>query len=101
MLNKIFEELLSTERYERYDGVNNVLVISTFEYEIRVTETTIKLDKVQFNMNLVNPHHGIPLNRETIIVIDYNTFLNGDAAEVFGVTKDDINAVLEHYRSIQ
>lgn len=101
MLNSIFEALLSTECYERYDGVNNVLIISTSEYEVKVTQTYIKLDKVQYNMNLVNPYHGIPFNRETIVSIDYHTFLAGDKNEVFGITKDDVNALLTHYRSLQ
>jgi hypothetical protein len=101
MLSSIFESLLGSDRYERYDGINNILVISTTEYEVKVTSTYIKLDKVQFNMNLVDPHHGIPFNRELVASIDYHTFLEGDKDEVFGITKDDVNAILNHYRSVQ
>lgn len=101
MLSTIFEALLGTDRYERYDGINNVLVISTTDYEVKVTPTYMKLDKVQFNMNLVNPHHGIPFNRETVASIDYHVFLEGDKDEVFGITKDDVNSILNHYRSLQ
>lgn len=101
MLSPIFEILLGTDRYERYDGIKNVLVISTTEYEITVTPTNMNLDKVQFNMNLVNPYHGIPFNREMIASINYNVFLEGDIDEVFGITKDDVNAILSHYRSLQ
>jgi hypothetical protein len=101
MLNSIFEALLGTDRYERYDGINNVLIISTIDYEVKVTPTYMKLDKVQYNMNLVNPHHGIPFNRETIASIDYNVFLDGENDEVFGISKNDVNAILNHYRSLQ
>lgn len=101
MLNTIFENMLNEERYERYDGINNILTISTSNYEIKITPTYMKLDKVQYNMNLVNPHHGIPFNRETIVSIDYKTFIDGDKDEVFGITKDDVNAVLTYYRGLQ
>lgn len=104
MLNPIFESLLdpalSHERYERYDGVNEVLVISTEEYEIRVTNDYIKLDNVEYNMNLVNPFNGVPVHRETIAFIDYKMFLAGDNDNVFGVTKDDVNAILTYFRSL-
>ena len=70
MLSPIFEALMGDDRYERFDGVTNVLTISTIDYEIRVSSNQIRLDKVQFNMNLVNPHHGIPYSREAVDLID-------------------------------
>lgn len=100
MLNPIFESILNDERYERYDGINEVLILSTIDYEVKVTKEYMKLDKVQYNMNLVNPHHGIPLHRETVAVIYYETFLASDDEETFGITKDDVNAVLSYYRSL-
>lgn len=100
MLNPIFESILNDERYERYDGINEVLILSTVEYELKVTKEYIKLDKVQYNMNLADPYHGIPLHRETVVVIWYKQFLAGTENETFGVTKDDVNAVLSYYRSL-
>lgn len=100
MLNPIFESILNDERYERYDGINEVLILSTVDYEIKVTQEFMKLDKVQYNMNLVDPHHGIPLHRETVAVIYYKDFLESDSDETFGITKKDVNAILSYYRSL-
>jgi hypothetical protein len=104
MLSPIFESLLdpklSHARYERYDGINEVLIISTEEHEVRVTNEYIRLDSVEYNMNLVNPFNGIPIHRETIAFIDYKMFLLGSGDNVFGVTKDDVNALLTYFRSL-
>lgn len=100
MLSPIFESILNDSRYERYDAINHVLILSTINYEVKVTSEYMKLDKVEYNMNLIDPHHGIPLHRETIAVIYYKAFLESDEHETFGVTKDDVNAVLNYYRSL-
>lgn len=102
MLHPIFESFFeSTNRYERYDGINEVLIISNEFYEIKVTNTYIKLDEVQYNMNVVNPYYGIPISRETKVFIEYKTFLSGDKNEVFGITKEQVQIILDYYRSFE
>ncbi|QXO12064.1 hypothetical protein pEaSNUABM44_00368 [Erwinia phage pEa_SNUABM_44] len=102
MLSPIFEIMLNPEhshsRFERYDGVRNKLIISTSTHELEVTLDYIKLDLVHYNMNVINPFHGIPIHRELVVMIDYEIFLMSNSAEVFGITRDDIVEVLSYYR---
>jgi len=103
MLSPIFESLLNGEyysKYERYDGVNEILTISSIDHELKITRDYMKLDAVQYSMHLFNPHHGVPIHRENIVMIDYKQFLASDADEVFGITKEDVQTVLDYYRSL-
>lgn len=103
MLSPIFESLFNNEsynRYERYDGINQILTISSTDHEIQVTPEMMKLDSVEYSMQLMYPHHGIPINRTNVFMIDYNIFLDSDANDVFGITKEDIQTVLDYYRSL-
>lgn len=102
-MSPLFESLLNGDhhtRYERYDGVNEILTISTIDHELKVTNEYMQLDAVQYSMQLANPHHGVPIHRELIVVIDYKHFLLSDVAEVFGITTADVQAALDYYRSL-
>ncbi len=99
MLKKFIDKFSTTGLYERYDGINEVLTVSTTELEMQITRDVIKVDAVQYNTKLIDPYYSVPLSRENIITVQYNDFLSQDEDDIFGITKSDVNAVLEYYRS--
>lgn len=97
-IDSAVEELLldKSTRFERFDSVNEVLTICTLKYELTVSLTSVIINSVQFNENVIDAFYGIPLNRTNIFKLEYNLCENLPKEQ-----EESILKVLEYYRSLK
>lgn len=102
MMSSVFKDLLDPalkhQRYERYDGINEVLIISNNNYELKITSVSMKLDSVVYAESTADKYHSIPVYRKNIALINHQVFVASGVDEINGVTDSDVKAALEHYR---